>query len=62
MRVRSKRYKKESEQSGTDAVSLTDAVEKIKSFKSAKFDQSMECVMQLGIDPKQADQLVGRRH
>ncbi|MHC4494758.1 MAG: 50S ribosomal protein L1 [Planctomycetota bacterium] len=58
MRVRSKRYKKESEQSGTDAVSLTDAVEKIKSFKSAKFDQSMECVMQLGIDPKQADQLV----
>ncbi len=58
MRVRSKRYKKESEQSGTEAVSLTDAVEKIKSFKSAKFDQSMECVMQLGIDPKQADQLV----
>lgn len=58
MRVRSRRYKKESEQSGTEAVSLTDAVEKIKSFKSVKFDQSMECVLQLGIDPKQADQLV----
>ncbi|MHC4225909.1 MAG: 50S ribosomal protein L1 [Planctomycetota bacterium] len=58
MRVRSKRYKQESEQSGAEAVSLTDAVEKIKSFKSVKFDQSMECVMQLGIDPKQADQLV----
>ena len=58
MRVRSKRYKKESEQSGAEAVSLTDAVEKVKSFKSVKFDQSMECVMQLGIDPKQADQLV----
>ncbi|TKJ32717.1 MAG: 50S ribosomal protein L1 [Planctomycetes bacterium B3_Pla] len=58
MRVRSKRYKKESEQSGAEAVSLTDAVEKIKSFKSVKFDQSMECVMQLGIDPKQADQLI----
>ena len=58
MRVRSKRYKKESEQSGKETLSLTAAVEKIKSFKSVKFDQTVECVMQLGIDPKQADQLV----
>ncbi len=33
-------------------------VEKIKSFKSVKFDQTVECVLWLGIDPKQADQLV----
>ncbi len=58
MRARSKRYKKESEQSAKEPVSLTAAVEKIKSFKSVKFDQTVECVMQLGIDPKQADQLV----
>ncbi|MEA3225488.1 MAG: 50S ribosomal protein L1 [Planctomycetota bacterium] len=58
MRARSKRYKKESEQSVKESVSLTAAVEKIKSFKSVKFDQTVECVMQLGIDPKQADQLV----
>ena len=58
MRVRSKRYKKESEQTGKETVSLAAAVEKVKSFKSAKFDQTVECVMQLGIDPKQADQLV----
>ena len=58
MRVKSKRYKKESEQLGKDNLSLADAVEKIKSFKSVKFDQSIECVMHLGIDPKQADQLV----
>ena len=58
MRVRSKRYKQESEQLNKEAVSLTEAVEKIKSFKSVKFDQSIECVLQLGIDPKQADQLV----
>lgn len=58
MRVRSKRYKKESEQTGKEALSLTEAVEKVKSFKSVKFDQTVECVMQLGIDPKQADQLV----
>jgi large subunit ribosomal protein L1 len=58
MRVRSKRYKKESEQTGKETLSLAAAVEKVKSFKSAKFDQTVECVMQLGIDPKQADQLV----
>lgn len=58
MRVRSKRYKKESQQLNKEAVGLTEAVEKIKSFKSVKFDQSIECVLQLGIDPKQADQLV----
>ena len=39
-------------------MSLTEAIEKIKTFKSVKFDQSVECVMNLGIDPKQADQLV----
>lgn len=58
MRVRSKRYKKESEQTEKETLSLKAAVEKIKSFKSVKFDQTVECVMQLGIDPKQADQLV----
>ena len=58
MRVRSKRYKQESQQLNKEAVSLTDAVEKVKSFKSVKFDQSIECVLHLGIDPKQADQLV----
>jgi len=58
MRVRSKRYKKESQQLSKETLGLTEAVEKVKSFKSVKFDQSIECVMQLGIDPKQADQLV----
>ena len=58
MRLRSKRYKKESEQSGRETLGLKAAVEKIKSFKSVKFDQTVECVMQLGIDPKQADQLI----
>lgn len=58
MRARSKRYEKESQQVSKEALSLPDAIEKIKSFKSVKFDQSVECVLQLGIDPKQADQLV----
>lgn len=58
MRVRSKRYKQESQQLNKEALNITEAIEKIKSFKSVKFDQSIECVVQLGIDPKQADQLV----
>ena len=58
MRVKTKRYKKESEQLGKENLSLSDAIDKIKSFQSVKFDQSVECVMHLGIDPKQADQLV----
>ena len=55
---RSKRYKTEKEQAGSEAMSLADAVEKLRSFKSVKFDQSIECVLNLGIDPKQSDQLV----
>ena len=58
MRARSKRYEQESQQLNKETVSLNEAVEKVKSFKSVKFDQSIECVLQLGIDPKQADQLV----
>ncbi|MCX5636725.1 MAG: 50S ribosomal protein L1 [Planctomycetota bacterium] len=58
MGVRSKRYKKEAEQISKDPLSLAEAVEKIKSFKSVKFDQTVECVLHLGIDTKQADQIV----
>ena len=58
MRVKSKRYKKELEQAGKEAMDVAEAVEKIKSYKSVKFDQSVECVLHLGIDSKQADQLV----
>jgi len=58
MSFRSKRYKAESEQVSKEPMSLSEVVEKVKSFKSVRFDQSIECVLQLGIDPKQADQLV----
>ena len=58
MASRSKRYKAESEQVSKESLSLPAAVEKIKSFKSVKFDQSVECVLHLGINPKQADQMV----
>ncbi|MEK7733442.1 MAG: 50S ribosomal protein L1 [Planctomycetota bacterium] len=37
---------------------LKDAVTLIKTFKPAKFDESVEVAMKLGIDPKQSDQLI----
>jgi large subunit ribosomal protein L1 len=58
MKPRSKRYTKEAEQTNEEPVSLDAAVEKIKSFKTVKFDQTVECVLWLGIDPKQADQII----
>lgn len=57
MGKKSKRYTAELEQVTEDPVSLAEAVDKIKSFK-AKFDQSVECVVNLGVDTKQADQLL----
>lgn len=37
---------------------LKEAIRLLKSFRSAKFDESIEVAMKLGIDPKQSDQLI----
>jgi large subunit ribosomal protein L1 len=37
-------------------VPLDEAVRLVKGFKSAKFDSTVELVMHLGVDPRQADQ------
>ncbi len=58
MEKRSKRYRKEREQIPEEAVSLEEAINKVKAFKDVNFDQTVELVMNLGIDPKQSDQLV----
>ena len=58
MRTRSKRYNKEAENQIKETVELKRAVEIIKTYHSVKFDQTVECVLHLGIDPKQADQLI----
>lgn len=58
MAHRSKRYKTEAKEVSKEPVTLAEAVEKVKSFNSVKFDQSIECVLNLGIDTKQADQMV----
>ncbi len=58
MSHRSKRYKSQVEQLPREQLGLPAAVEKLKSLKSVHFDESVECTLQLGIDPRQADQIV----
>src|SRR5438034_5470750 len=55
---RSKRYKKAAEKAVANPVSIEQAVEAVKAFPPTKFDQSVELIFSLGIDPKQADQMI----
>ncbi len=43
---------------GQEPISLAEAVALLKSFDNTKFDQTVEVAIRLGIDPKQADQIV----
>jgi large subunit ribosomal protein L1 len=55
----SKRFKSAAEKVPAGPVSLGEAVKVLKSFDGkTKFDQTVEIAMRLGIDAKQADQLV----
>lgn len=58
MAKQSKRYRALAEKVPGDALTLKDAIVLLKSFNTTKFDQTVEIAMRLGIDPKQADQLV----
>jgi large subunit ribosomal protein L1 len=55
---RSKRYKEAATKAVTTPQSIDAAVEVVKSFKATKFDQSVELIFSLGIDPKHADQMI----
>jgi large subunit ribosomal protein L1 len=54
----SKRYKSSVKKQPAAAQSIEDAVAALKKFDAPKFDQTVDLVMRLGIDPAQADQLV----
>ncbi|MBL4918403.1 50S ribosomal protein L1 [Szabonella alba] len=43
---------------GKDVLSIEDAVALIKKAASAKFDETVEIAMNLGVDPRHADQMV----
>jgi large subunit ribosomal protein L1 len=58
MRRHGKNYRKMKEQVGTAEVSLQRAVELAKAARYAKFDESVDVSMRLGVDPKHADQMV----
>jgi len=42
----------------TEAYPLRDALERVKGVAFAKFDETVEIAMRLGVDPKHADQMV----
>lgn len=54
----SKRFRSSLEKQPKEALSVTDAVKALKAFPKTKFDQSVDLVCKLGIDPRQADQMI----
>ncbi|AQQ10309.1 50S ribosomal protein L1 [Sedimentisphaera cyanobacteriorum] len=55
---KSRRYREAAEKAPKQPLSVKDAVEVLKGFSATKFDQSVDVVMHLGIDPRQSDQLI----
>ena len=55
---KSKRFRALVEKQPAAAVPLPEAVKLLSSFNTTKFDQTVEIAVRLGIDPKQADQIV----
>ncbi len=58
MAYKSKRYRGDREKAPAEPQPLADAVNIVKNFSKAKFDQTVEVCLHLGIDPKQADQMI----
>jgi large subunit ribosomal protein L1 len=59
MAKKSKRYRKlAGETPDKTPYPLPAAVDKLKKFGNTKFDQTVEIHMRLGVDPKQADQII----
>lgn len=55
---RSKRYTEAATKAVAKPVAVDQAIDVLKSFKPTKFDQSVELIFNLGIDAKQADQMI----
>lgn len=55
---RSKRYKEAAKKATETLVPIDEGVDALKQFKPTKFDQTVELIFSLGIDPKQADQMI----
>src|SRR6476660_10278235 len=57
-RTSGKKYTAAAEQVETRPYSVEEAVPLVKKIKFAKFDETVELHMRLGVDPKHADQMV----
>jgi large subunit ribosomal protein L1 len=55
---RSKRYLEAAKKAIPTPVGVDQAIDVVKSFNATKFDQSVELIFSLGIDAKQADQMI----
>lgn len=58
MRFRGKKYRKAMEGVPTTPSTIENAVPVLKKVRYAKFDESLEIALLLGVDPKHADQMV----
>ena len=58
MRIRGKKYKTATEGVPADPSTIENAVPVLKKLRYAKFDESLEIALLLGVDPKHADQMV----
>ena len=58
MRKRSKRYTELKNKKEDAGYGITQAIEKVKGMSTAKFDESVELSISLGIDPAKSDQMV----
>ncbi len=59
MGIRSKRYKQAVEAIDREQLySLEEAIALIKGLPDARFDETVDIAMNLGVDPKHADQMV----
>lgn len=53
-----KKYRKAKEQVGQEAIPVKEALEKVKALSFAKFDESVDAHVNLGIDASKGDQVV----
>ena len=58
MKKVSKRYAELLKKIDKDVYSFDEAIEKVKDLKSAKFDETVEIALKLGVDPRHADQMI----
>ncbi len=58
IRIRGKRYQESLKNLPAGPVTVEKALPILKSFKAAKFDETVNLIIHLGIDAKQADQMI----